>query len=61
VRRTAGGPAIERITAAEFGLLATLQRGETLGAALDAALAHDVAFDVAAALQRCVARAVFSA
>lgn len=61
VRRTAAGPVLERITAADLALLATLQRGDTLGEALDAALAADPAFDVAAALRRFVAGGVLSA
>jgi hypothetical protein len=44
VRRDAGAVAIERIDAGEFAWLLALLRGETLGTALDAALAADEAF-----------------
>ena len=60
VHRTAAGPVLERISAAELALLAALQQGEALGTALDAALAQDPAFDLAATLQRCVARGVLA-
>lgn len=61
VRRSATGLVLERISAANLALLATLQRGDTLGAAFDAALAVDPAFDVSAALQRFVAYGLFAA
>lgn len=56
VRRGTCGPVLERIDAAEYAWLAALSRGEPLGAAFDSALATDPSFDVAAALERCVAR-----
>lgn len=59
VRRAANGILLERITAAELALLAGLQRDETLGAAYESAIAIDPGFDVAASLQRCVARGLF--
>ncbi|MBV6415604.1 MAG: hypothetical protein CMLOHMNK_00116 [Steroidobacteraceae bacterium] len=61
VRRAATGPVLERVGEAEFSWLASLLRGAPLGEAFDAALAIDAAFDVAMALQRCVARGLFRA
>lgn len=60
VRRGVTGPALEQITAADFALLTALHRGGTLGEAFDAALDVDPVFDVAAALQRCVTRRLFT-
>lgn len=60
VRRGANGTALERIATADCTLLVALQRGDTLGEAFDAALDVDPAFDVAAALQRCVTRGLLT-
>ena len=51
VRREAGAVAIERIGDGEFAWLLALQRGEPLGAALDAAFAADPAFAFERALR----------
>lgn len=61
VRRAAPGPVLERVPVGDYRLLETLARDDTLGAALDAALAAEPGFDVAAALRRGIAGGVFSA
>lgn len=49
-----------RLSAPEFALLNALGRDCSLGAALDAAQRSDAAFDLAAALRRCVALKAFT-
>ncbi len=49
------------LSTAAFALLASLQRGETLGAALDAALALESEFDFASNLQQWLRHALFTA
>jgi len=50
-RRTAQGPVVERIGAAEFLWLEALRSGETFGAALARAMDQDANFDLAEVLQ----------
>jgi hypothetical protein len=54
-------PHVLGLDAAGHAALAQLQRGASMGAALDAALAVDAAFDVAASLQAWLAHAVLQA
>lgn len=61
VRRVPSGPALERISATDLVMLATLQRGGTLGEAFDVAVARDPDYDIGAALRRFVAGGVFTA
>jgi Putative DNA-binding domain len=60
-RRTAAGLVIEQLARGEHALLGALAGGLALGQALDAALEAEQDFDLAACLQRCVAREVFDA
>jgi uncharacterized protein (UPF0276 family) len=52
---------VVKLDAAAFALLSTLRDGGTLGAAVDAALDIDEAFDLGAFLQRCLAYRLFAA
>jgi hypothetical protein len=61
LRRTAAGVAVERLAAGEHVLLCALAGGRTLEQSLDAALQAQPEFDLAASLQRCVARELFGA
>ena len=60
VQRVAAGARTTRLSAGEFALLSTLVRAEPLEAALDAALAREAHFDLAAALQRSFELRVFA-
>jgi hypothetical protein len=55
VRREPDGVTLERLTVAEFAWLAALAAGEPLGAAIDAAEAAGLPFDLAASLRARIA------
>jgi hypothetical protein len=50
-----------RVPAGDFRLLAEFSEGRSLDSALEAVLATDSQFDLAAALRRCIALAVLAA
>jgi hypothetical protein len=52
VHREANAIAVERVPPAEWTFLEALRAGAALGIALERALAHDDAFDLAATLSR---------
>lgn len=54
IRRKRGGVALERIDAGEFAWLAALAGGATLAAAIELTQDADAAFDLGAALHRCI-------
>jgi Putative DNA-binding domain len=55
VRRDAPGVALESLAASEHAWLVALARGEALGAAIDAAVAVDAAFELGTALRQHIA------
>jgi hypothetical protein len=61
VRREGDVPSVARIGAADFAFLAALADGANLRSALDAALAADGEFDLAAALRACIADGTIAA
>jgi hypothetical protein len=60
VRRAPQGVVVDRLDAGEWALLAALADGQTLGIALEAALAAEAGFDLTACLQRCIARGLLA-
>jgi hypothetical protein len=60
VHRVTGDPAIARLSPGEFALLSALAVGEPLETALDAGLAREPGFDLAAALRRGFELGVFA-